>query len=132
MLGDEIMPLSNVENFEENNDGVEKRGKIERVAAGKTGAKRIWVSTNYSQLTANPYNTLLKCWKEQRDDLNWGLNSSIHPKHIIYVNFICFWHSLETSKVCLPSWVLSNFFPPNKNQPLELYDSKRKSNHSPL
>ncbi|XP_065061613.1 uncharacterized protein LOC135688605 isoform X2 [Rhopilema esculentum] len=42
MLGDEIMPLSNVENFEENNDGVEKRGKIERVEAVKTGAKRIW------------------------------------------------------------------------------------------
>ena len=48
MLGDEIMPLSNMDNFgnhdnENEDDTVQKRGRIMRVLKGKTGTKRIWV-----------------------------------------------------------------------------------------
>ena len=38
MLGDEIMPVSRLD------DEVEKRAKIARASKIKTGAKRIWVS----------------------------------------------------------------------------------------
>lgn len=58
MLGDEIMPLSNMDNFgnhdieneniENEDETVQKRGQITRVLKGqpgKTGTKRIWVKS---------------------------------------------------------------------------------------